>query len=428
MPLVYQDKLLNFMKKVNKFYDIAIVGSGPTACLSAIALRENLKKKIKVKVALITGESNNLTNNCIHPNFINSLKKNIFEKFNFTQNIKFNLVSTGIVGGLANFWGGQLERFCKNDNFIKNFKSFKEYNFYCDKVLEIIKVTEKKKYKKKRRVVDNYQFNNPNIYKNNKIFSKIITNLIKEKFLEKKKERVCKVLFENNYFRLYFEKNKYIYAKKIILASGVLSNSKILLNSTKASHSFFRDHYPHFLYFFDYKNYFKNLTKYKNYLSFKKNKKDKTILFGSLYDLGKFNLNELFFFLFNKELFFFKKIKLGILSRYLRPIQFWTNKMLIQFSMDKNFKLSKKINYNYKNDSEYIKFANILKKNLIIILRGCSFLGFHYHNLNFVMNKKIYNINNFLKKIYNKNIICDDPLPIINPLCLFLLFYHLAVL
>ena len=83
------------MKK--KVFDIAIIGSGPTACFSALSLRDNLKKE--KKIILLTGETDDLSNSNAHPNFTKNIykkRKGYFEKFTIS-NVKNNYLFLSLI-------------------------------------------------------------------------------------------------------------------------------------------------------------------------------------------------------------------------------------------------------------------------------------------------------------------------------------------
>ena len=176
------------MKK-KKIFDIAIIGSGPTGCFSALSLKDNLKNK--KKIILITGESDELIESKGHPNFTKKIseKKNFFEKFKISNSKNSFLFSSGLEGGLSNFWGGQLQMYSEKDNFIKNFNNFKEYKFYCKKIRNHINFFKIKKTIKKSLISKSFEDSNPILLNDNSLFKKIISNLIKENFLIKEKKR-----------------------------------------------------------------------------------------------------------------------------------------------------------------------------------------------------------------------------------------------
>ena len=395
------------MKK-NEIFDYIIIGSGPTACFSALSLSENLKQR--KKILLITGESKNLVFSNSHINFLKNIKKNkkYFEKFNILKTKK-NLYSTGLIGGLSNFWGGQLQKYDKNDKFIENFKNYSQYNFYCKKVLENLKLL-KIKYKSNEIISENFENFSPSfIFWNNNIFKKIINKLNRLKFLEIKKKRVQKIFKSKNFYEICFEKTtQKIKAKKIILATGTLSLSKILLNSTSQKNIFFCDHLPHYLFCLDMKNIIKNSSKYKNFKIIQKKINKKNIFFASVYDLSNFKINEIVSYFFKKNLFFLKNFKFLKFSKFIKPIQLWTPKMISVFQMLKNYKLKHHSTYDSSKDLVYKRFIHNLNKNLKIIGKSQNILGFHYHNLYFKINNKRIPLDVFLKKKFGKNIICVD--------------------
>ena len=184
-----------------KKFDIAIIGAGPTACFSALSLKDNLKIK---KNNLLTGETNDLTYSDAHPNFnkkIFNQRGGFFEKFKIFNTKNNYLFSTGLLGGFSNFWGGQLQTYDKKDEFVKNFNSFNEYKSYCKKICDYISFFKYKKNKKQNLISKNFENSSPILIKKKIIFKEIFNDLIKQKFLIKKKSRVLKIIKEKNYLK-----------------------------------------------------------------------------------------------------------------------------------------------------------------------------------------------------------------------------------
>ena len=396
------------MKK-KKIFDIAIIGSGPTGCFSALSLKDNLKNK--KKIILITGESDELIESKAHPNFTKNIskKKKFFEKFKISNNKNSFLFSCGLEGGLSNFWGGQLQMYSEKDNFIKNFNNFKEYKFYCKKIRNYINFFKIKKTLKKSLISKSFEDSNPILLNDNSLFKKIISNLIKENFLIKEKKRVSKIIKLNNRYQIKLKNSGIkIESKKIIMACGTLSASKIILNSTDSTQSSFNDHYPHYLFCLDVKNFIKNTLNIKNFLTIKRNKSKKNIFFASVYDLSNFNLNEFSSYFFKTNFKLLNKYKMPNFFKLIKPIQIWTPKMLNFYKMKKSLDVQIFSDYDKDKDKIYYLFKKNLNKSLHIIKESKNYLGFHYHNLNFQINKKNYSFDKILKYKFGNNIVCVD--------------------
>ena len=396
------------MKK--KIFDIAIIGSGPTACFSALSLRDNLKKK--KKIIILTGETDGLSNSNAHPNFTKNLYKNqrgCFEKFTISNAKNNYLFSTGLMGGFTNFWGGQLQTYDKKDEFIKNFVSFSNYKTYCKKIINYINSFNLQKNNKKDLVSKNFENLTPNLIKKKNIFKEILQNLIKKKFLIKNKSRVVKIIKLSDGFKIITKNSKQnIEAKQIIMACGLLSTSKIILTSTSIRQSTFYDHYPHYLFCLDVKNIIKNKLNKKNFLTIKKKENQKNIFFASMYDLTNFNINEFISYFLKKNLKILNRFKLPIIFKLIKPIQLWTPKMLNLYKMNKNNEIKIFKNYKKEKDRVYSLFKNNLNKDLVILKESKNYLGFHYHNLNFKIKKNFYSLDQVLNYKFGSNIICVD--------------------
>lgn len=395
--------------KTDKF-DIAIIGAGPTACFSALSLMDNLKSK--KKIILLTGETNDLTYSNAHPNFnkkIHNKEGGFFEKFKIFNTKNNYLFATGLIGGFSNFWGGQLQTYDKKDSFVKNFNSFNDYKFYCKKVYEYVSYFRYIKKKNQNLVSKNFENLSPILIKKHNIFKEIFNELIKKKFLVKNKSRVLKIIKEKNIFKIITKKDSTnIEAKQVIMACGTLSTSKIILNSTSISQSIFYDHYPHYFFCLDIKNTLKNEINKKNFLTIKKKEKQKNIFFASVYDLSNFYLSEISSYFFKKNLKILNKFKLPNIFKLIKPIQLWTPPMLNLYKMNKKNIVKISTNYKKEKDKVYSLFRKNLNKNLILLRESNNYLGFHYHNLNFKLNKKFYDVDKILMSKFGSGIICVD--------------------
>ena len=125
-------------------------------------------------------------------------------------------------------------------------------------------------------------------------------------------------------------------------------------------------------------------------------------------DLSNFSINEFISYFLKTNFEFLNKFKISKIFNLIRPIQIWTPKMISKFKMNKKKEIYYESNYKKVNDKLYHSFLKNLNKDFFVLNQTNNILGFHYHNLNFIMNKKIYNINEFLKLKFGKNIICVD--------------------
>ncbi len=127
-----------------------------------------------------------------------------------------------------------------------------------------------------------------------------------------------------------------------------------------------------------------------------------------MYDLTNFNINEFMAYFLKTNLKILNKYKLPIIFKLIKPIQLWTPKMLNLYKMNKNNEIKIFTNYKKEKDRVYSLFKNNLNKDLIILKESKNYLGFHYHNLNFKINKNFYSLDQILNYKFGSNIICVD--------------------
>lgn len=389
---------------MKKIFSKIIIGSGPSAIGSILALKEQ-----NYDTLVITG---NQKKNKI--NLKNIHKKIIYESEipkigNFFFNKADVLFSICDVGGFGNYWG-QGSEYVKYDKlYIKNyFKNKSDYKNVIEFIYSSFKIS---------RDENKIQLNTGKLYsspilknainKTNtelKSFKTTFNYLTKKKKIKVAMDKVVHLGKSKNIFILKTSMGKKYYCKKVFLASGVLGNAKIILKSDNSIDKLnFFDDCPWLIYAI---NLNQNL-KYKI--------SDKTSLISS-------NLNSYFFSLYNMSkiklsffIFYFLNIKINFLNRFrcsrlnfLSFIQLWTQKTIVKFTIQKNYKFE---TVPCNKDNDFKKFKKRLVKDKIFPLITSKTKpgnGFHYHNLLVYRNNKRVKFSNYLKQKFKKNIFCVD--------------------
>lgn len=257
----------------NKIFDILIVGSGLSSLIFA---EEYLKKKNKLHMISPSFDSKNINVSKLKVDYKTlppQLKKNFnqiqdyftYNKFSFDKN-NCNLLGSLGFGGLSNYWGLQMDKDIDSDlnsfgnqtkkqiikNFIEILKekslsgSYKDYSndfkmsdFY-EKIL--------KKKKDKNFIINKsiLALNNLNNKKINELRPDIIFKKIKNKlvvhnyFLEKieKKRNLIKLSCINK------NKSKFFLTKKLVLAGGTLSTTRLIMEYLNIKYEVPIKHHP----------------------------------------------------------------------------------------------------------------------------------------------------------------------------------------
>ena len=255
------------------FFDILIVGSG----LSSLVFAEEFLKK-KTKLHMISPQFNNKNENKKKSNvdykaFPPQIKKDfnqIQDYFNYNKFIfdkkNCNLLGSLGFGGLSNYWGLQMDR--DNDSDLNSFGkktkeqiirsfveilnekslsgSFKDYsnNFEMDSFYEGLLSTNKSEknliIKKSLLALHDFKKKGGEL-RPRLIFKKIKSKLvIHNYFLEKieKKGSLIKLYCINK------KKNKIFLTKKLILAGGTLSTTKLIMDYLNIRHEVPIKHHP----------------------------------------------------------------------------------------------------------------------------------------------------------------------------------------
>jgi len=220
-------------KKVEKIYEIAIIGGGA----AGLYLADKLKNKDNL-ILIESGRNNKFSRN----------NKN--HKFIMHKNLKHKLTTDHIsgMGGNTNIWGGQLLPFTKND-----INEIKGWPIEWDEISNVYKSITKELLK------ENIEFyskeyieksTRTKIIKTNHIdFNVHASSWLKEpNFRKKYFKQICNkidILSEHFVDSIGYEKNKFynlfcikdnnkiiIKAKKVIIACGAIQSVRLLLNSS----------------------------------------------------------------------------------------------------------------------------------------------------------------------------------------------------
>lgn len=420
------------MKKLtNLYYDIAIVGSGPAALASLLALKDK-----KLKICVITGEEK--TNQCysssasiIHPkiasvNYEEDRNISLPYAIPILPDLKKNAIISSSIGGLANFWGQQLNRYEKS--YIESQKLFKDYEDYilqCESIESNFIISDSQNLDNSfpSKLVKNYNIAPARLLVGE--MSQLSSSLqsIKNVFLRTAKNLNVKILdgrieyLRNylDYIELFQKDGLSVYAKKVFIAAGALGSGKIVSNSDNAIKSIdFCDHVPHMLYTIGLKRILNNIyfdkNQHFNAFTIEKSSSGNVVFYASIYDLKFAPIS-----LIASTLGFppmFKGLSVPKLFTAINPIQMWTESTIGTYRIMKDFNLVSVLNYpNYLEDNELQLFQKFLRSNgLIYFVRKEKISeGFHYHGvkLNFSSGYSEY-LDDYLARSFHDKVVCVD--------------------
>jgi len=365
------------------FSPIIVVGSGPsgtTFCMSAMKNNKNIKKILMLDQGYI--KKNNKKNiekiskkKIYHPKLINDeyhfVTKNYKSKNKIIEKNFFTIGSLAL-GGLSNVWGGGYWENKKTNN--------KDYNYFVKKYFEVYSSNSKDSYSLSN-YLNKYKTNNNLKYKPAKLISfkgqsevynskKMLEILNKlNNFTYKGNCYIESIIYKNGYYILIDDRKKKYKCKKLILACGTLSTTRLILKFTKIKN--IKIKLLHNL-SYGFLGILKNNIKYENLekhnansVFFFKDKKTKLKISGSVgrYNYEFANLIKLKYplmgFFLNKFLNFFKnKIIIGNL---FLPSKFVSSEVFL--NEKNNLFIDGKINKRFKKQSNQI-LKNYFKSNL----------------------------------------------------------------
>ena len=262
-------------------YDIIIIGSGISSMCFLDSLNTNNKKIALLSASFESEISSNVKNMKLYqnlpPRFSTTNNKNLISLENFfsKNNIHFdkNLSIFGLLdnGGVSNYWGASCQfidekkiNFLNKNNRKELIKSFNElyekYNFsgfYNSSLENKKKIKNKKVVREFEEIIEKCSNEEIKFYKNciafddisNKMFTpKNFGNKIFNK-VENINYFVKKISKEKNFYKIYCEslydsKEHIIISKKIILATGTLTTSKLVCEMLEIDKKIDIDHNP----------------------------------------------------------------------------------------------------------------------------------------------------------------------------------------
>ncbi len=262
-------------------YDLIVIGSG----LSSICFFDTLETKNR-KIAVISynnkqksiydkKKKNNIAEKNLPPKFSIKEKNNLDDLNNFFKknNINFDKKTSifGLLseGGVSNYWGCSCQFLYDEDiNFLNDknknsltasfeniYKKFKFTGIYNQKKINSFKIKEKNLNQKFSSLFNNCSDEKIKYYNNctavdssnDKLFiPKNYTHIIDEK-AEKLNYFVRKIIKENDIYKIYCELNDHkiiIKTKKLVLATGTISTTKLVSEMTNYSKEINLDHNP----------------------------------------------------------------------------------------------------------------------------------------------------------------------------------------
>ena len=395
-------------------YKNLIIGSGPAAVAALMALNNSNK------VAIVNGEYKGSKHiKSAHRKITYNLKnkKEGFCSDIFISKNKEKIFSISKIGGLANFWGQGFD--FVNYKKLYNKKIFKNENEYKNIIKKIYFFFKIDFYKGSYyKLTNNINLFPSPIVKENIIKKELHLKTLKNtyEFLKKKiaiteyNSRVKKIVLNKKIFEIILADSKKIYSTNIILSAGVIGNSKILFNSNSSIKKItFKDDCPWVVFTFGMCQKFKKFIR-NSYSTIGKDVKNSVFL--SVYNLRRINIHFLLYYIFGINFpNFLKKIKFRF--DYFNVFQIWSKYTIVKIHLSRNNTYREEAIYESASKKKLKKILKTLKEKKIFKLL-CSTTrageGFHYHNMSIEIDnvKKKFLINEYLKTIYNKNIICVD--------------------
>jgi hypothetical protein len=289
---------------MNQIYDILIVGAGPAAIASILALPKNLS------VAVATGKSSSSVEIGVHPK-IRTVAASRNEEIGISRELFFHenksgmLADTSITGGLTNYWGQQYVRYAEGDPWPRDiFSSYSEYLQSCDKVESYFTYSvnstmnsdfhhEKYTVRSPRLLLGSYENPKADLYAMREVFF----SLVSARGITVFEKKVLSWEDLGQVIRVYFSDGMQLVAKRIVLAAGVVGSLRLCMQSCADLQSVkLADHAPKLLYFLGTSMSFRLMrsdSKHFNSMTMEYIESERIKLLASFYHISKSTIGQI---------------------------------------------------------------------------------------------------------------------------------------
>lgn len=411
-------------------FDIILVGAGPAAVAALHAFDGSQR------VAVITGATvQRHPSSQLHPKILaTSMARNespgVETLLKREYDVKKPLFTTGVVGGLANYWGQQFLRYASEDPWPREmFQDFFNYEENCDSIEQLFHLEGGEQIRAGIQFDDGYHFRVPRLLMGSRedrlsglfamrhVFRRLTTSLGTQVF-----ETRAEALSESgDMWRIHLQTGDTIAAPRIFLAAGVLGNSQILFKTFRDLVSArFSDHSPWMLYTIGLNSLLAerpaSAPRHFNAVTIEKFEGNRCFTFASLYDMERADLNLLLASTIGRAFPFFREVPAPPGASFLKPVQVWTSKTVDNMCVDAKTNVVTAISHRHDNDREadvnLLAIADMLKglgARVLKVTRTSPGYGFHYHGLSVSFDEnKFVHVRDFLDDRTGGAIRCVD--------------------
>ena len=408
-------------------FDIAIIGSGPTATAALHGLSGSHR------ICVVTGgASSHAPASQLHPKIQAVAVERgevpgVADPLTNAEDRGKPLFSTAAIGGLANYWGQQFVRFMVGDPWPNSlFSSYSDYEAECQLIESLFCVEGDAILR--TELDGGFSARSPRLLTGaansavsglgamRQVFGVLEKNIGATVF----DARVLRFQKAGSGWRVLLENGEAIIAQKVLLAGGLLGDARLLLRSYQdLTHARFKDHSPWMLYVLGLGKLFAarpvSARGHFNAITIDQNANGRCAVFASIYDMGCADLNLLLASTIGHTSALLRGWSAPPGASLIKPVQVWTMATLDAIEIDARAQLVAVVpRADYRPEADRALSATI---NMLMGLGGRTLkinrtppgFGFHYHGLELRCDDQPYApVTHLLRQRTGGGVACVD--------------------
>lgn len=411
-----------------RHFDVVLIGAGPTSISALQGLGRG------ESIAVISGSSTTISpREIVHPKIqavsvSNNEVPGVVSAYSRASNRRKPLLSSAIVGGLANYWGQQFLRYESGDPWPRDvFGDFATYEAQCAAVekgfvftggSDVLLPATRAGYSARlpRLLVGSIESPASDLMAMRHAFRAQVNRTGAEVF----GTRAASLERTQRVWRINLHDGEPITANRVLLAAGVLGTAQLISNSFQdVENARLSDHSPWMVYGFGMRRLFAqrpaSSTHHFNAITLEKLEQASSAMFASLYDMGRADLNLLLASTISRTFHIFKSMRAPFGSALLKPVQIWTPLTFDEIDIDLHGGIAREIPNSHTSPrddrilGEVLDVLRDLGASCLKVTRTLPGDGFHHHNLK-IKSKGggCVPVAAFLRQRTNDSVTCVD--------------------
>ena len=407
-------------------FDLALIGSGPAAVAALHGLGSSRRVAVVTGATGFAAEAGRLHPRIRAVSVENGEPAGLAECIANASEPSQALFSTATVGGLATYWGQQVVHYSANDPWPHDiFGDFSSYQDACRTIEALFTVVggdpvdigsdfERIRVTTPRLLTGSRQQPAAGLGAMRHAF-RCAVQAVDAHIITARAQRISRA---NTRWLIQLDDGRKLFAQRILLAAGVIGDAQLLLRSFSDLASFrFSDHSPWMVYMIGLRRLLRarppDAAKHFNALAIEQIYNDCCVMFASVYDMGRADLNLLLASVIGRTVRFVRGWPTPPGASLINPVQVWTPHTYdtVEVTRSGTVLATRPVQL----PTQDIVLRNMLSQLVsargrkLKVTRTQPARGFHYHNLQFRDGKSCYlGINDLLQDRSAGAVLCVD--------------------